>query len=98
MVAYPNTRAMCSANCDGAAAAVLVSSERLKSMSSDQRRRAVKIEASVLTSDSWEPGCQVLPDFNSLTRIAARAATSRSEWMLLISISSICTTASPGRS
>jgi acetyl-CoA acyltransferase len=74
MVAYPNTRAMCSANCDGAAAAVLVSGERLKSMSSDQQRRAVKIEASVLTSDPWESGCQVLPDFNTLSRNAARTA------------------------
>jgi acetyl-CoA acetyltransferase len=74
MIAYPNTRAMCSANCDGAAAAVVVSGERLKSLSSSQRRRAVKISASVLTTDPWEPGCQVLPNINTLTRNAAQQA------------------------
>lgn len=74
MVAYPNTRAMCSANCDGAAAAVLVSDARLRRLDPGQRRRAVKISTSVLTTDPWEPGCQVLPNFNSLTRNAARQA------------------------
>ncbi len=74
MIAYPNTRPMCSANCDGAAAAVLVTGERLASLSDDQRRRAVRISASVLTTDPWEPGCQVLPDVNTLTRNAARQA------------------------
>ena len=74
MVAYPNTRPMCSANCDGAAAAVVVSGERLASMSDEQQRRAVKISASVLTSDPYEEGCQVLFDVNTLTRDAARQA------------------------
>src|SRR3954464_2418791 len=40
MIAYPNTRPMCSANCDGAAAAVVVSGERLKSLSKEQQQRA----------------------------------------------------------
>jgi acetyl-CoA acetyltransferase len=74
MIAYPNTRPMCSANCDGAAAAVLVSDAKLKTLSPSQRRRAVKISASILTSDPYEPGCQVLPDVNTLTRNAARMA------------------------
>ena len=74
MIAYPNTRPMCSANCDGAAAAVLVSGERLKQLDPDQRRRAVKISASVLTSDPWTDGCQVLPDINTLTRNASTQA------------------------
>jgi acetyl-CoA acyltransferase len=74
MIAYPNTRPMCSANCDGGAAAVLVSGERLRRMDADQRRRAVKISASVLTSDPWSDGCQVLPDINTLTRNAADQA------------------------
>ncbi len=74
MIAYPNTRPMCSANCDGAAAAVVVSGERLKTMDPDQRRRAVKVSASVLTSDPWDEACQVLPDVNTLTRNAARQA------------------------
>ena len=43
MIAYPNTRPMCSANCDGAAAAVVVSDSKLKTLSLEQQRRAVKI-------------------------------------------------------
>jgi acetyl-CoA acyltransferase len=54
MIAYPNTRPMCSANCDGAAAAVVVTGEKLKTLDPDQRRRAVKVAASVLTTDPWE--------------------------------------------
>jgi acetyl-CoA acyltransferase len=74
MIAYPNTRPMCSANCDGAAAAVLVTGERLRSLSPEQQRRAVRVRASVLTSDPWSDGCQVLPDVNTLTRLAATKA------------------------
>ncbi|MBL7492407.1 thiolase family protein [Frankia sp. AgB1.9] len=74
MIAYPNTRPMCSANCDGAAAAVLVSDAKLKTLSLEQRRRAVKVSASVLTSDPWQEACQVLPDVNTLTRRAAARA------------------------
>lgn len=74
MIAYPNTRPMCSANCDGAAAAVLVSDEKLRSLDATQRSRAVKVSASVLTSDPYEEGCQVLPNINTLTRRAATQA------------------------
>jgi len=74
MIAYPNTRPMCSANCDGAAAAVLVTGEKLKTLSSEQQRRAVKVSASILTTDPWEEACQVLPNVNTLTRNAATQA------------------------
>jgi acetyl-CoA acyltransferase len=74
MIAYPNTRPMCSANCDGAAAAVVVSGEKLKTLSLEQQKRAVKISASILTTDPWEEACQVLPDVNTLTRNAAAQA------------------------
>lgn len=74
MIAYPNTRPMCSGNCDGAAAAVLVSDAKLKTLSIEQQRRAVKVSASVLTSDPFEEACQVLPDPNELTRRAATQA------------------------
>ena len=74
MIAYPNTRPMCSANCDGAAAAVVVSDAKLKTLSIEQQRRAVKVSASVLTSDPYEEGCQVLPNVNTLTRNAAKMA------------------------
>jgi acetyl-CoA acyltransferase len=74
MIAYPNTRPMCSANCDGAAAAVVVSDAKLRTLDPDQRRRAVKVSASVLTTDPWEEACQVLPNVNTLTRNAATQA------------------------
>lgn len=74
MIAYPNTRPMCSANCDGAAAAVVTNGETLKTLSLEQQRRAVKVTASVLTSDPWQEACQVLPDVNTLTRNAATQA------------------------
>jgi acetyl-CoA acetyltransferase len=74
MIAYPNTRPMCSANCDGAAAAVVVSDAKLRTLSLEQQRRAVKVSASVLTSDPWQEACQVLPDVNTLTRNAATSA------------------------
>ena len=74
MIAYPNTRPMCSANCDGAAAAVVVNGEKLKTLSLEQQRRAVKVSASILTSDPWQEACQVLPDVNTLTRNAANQA------------------------
>jgi acetyl-CoA acetyltransferase len=74
MIAYPITRPMCSANCDGAAAAVVVSDAKLKTLSLEQQRRAIKISASVLTTDPWEEACQVLPNVNTLTRNAAKQA------------------------
>ncbi len=74
MIAYPNTRPMCSANCDGAAAAVVVSDAKLKTLSLQQQRRAIKVSASVLTTDPWQEACQILPDVNTLTRNAARQA------------------------
>jgi acetyl-CoA acetyltransferase len=78
MIAYPNTRPMCSANCDGAAAAVVVSGEKLATLSAEQRARAVKVSASVLTTDPWQEACQVLPDVNTLTRAAADQAYEQS--------------------
>ncbi len=74
MMAYPNTVLMCCPTGDGAAAAVLVSEEKLKTLSDEQRRRAVRISASVLTSDPWTEGDQVQPDVNTLTRDAADKA------------------------
>ena len=74
MIAYPNTRPMCSANTDGAAAAIVVSDAKLKTLSLEQQRRAIKVSASVLTSDPWQPGCDALFDVNTLTRSAATQA------------------------
>jgi len=74
MIAYPNTRPMCSANCDGAAAAVVTNGSTLKTLSLEQQKRAVKVKASVLTTDPWQEACQILPDVNTLTRNAAEQA------------------------
>jgi acetyl-CoA acetyltransferase len=74
MIAYPNTRPMCSANCDGAAAAVVVTDAKRKTLSLEQQRRSVKVAASVLTTDPYEEACQVLPNVNTLTKNAAAQA------------------------
>jgi acetyl-CoA acetyltransferase len=74
MIAYPNTRPMCSANCDGAAAAIVTNGEKLRTLSLEQQRRAIKVTASVLTTDPYEEACQVLPNVNTLTRNAANQA------------------------
>jgi acetyl-CoA acetyltransferase len=74
MMAYPNTLLMCCPTGDGAAALVLVSEERLKTLSAEQRKRAVKLSASVMTSDPWTETDQVQPDVNTLTRAAADQA------------------------
>ncbi|MEV0544508.1 thiolase family protein [Nocardia salmonicida] len=74
MIGYPNTTLMCCPTGDGAAAAVVVSGERLATMPAEVRKRAVKISASVLTSDPWVPDGLVQPDISTLTRNAARQA------------------------
>ena len=74
MQAYPNTLLMCCPTGDGAAALVLVSEQKLKTLDPDVRKRAVKVSASVMTSDPWVEDGQVQPDVNTLTRLAADEA------------------------
>src|SRR5712675_233648 len=74
MMSYPNTLLMCCPNTDGSAAVVLVSEEKLRTLSKDQQKRAVKISASALTTDPWTEHAQVQPDVNTLTRNAAKQA------------------------
>lgn len=74
MIAYPNTLPMCCPTGDGAAAVVLVSDAKLQTLDPGVRDRAVKVSASVLTSDPWTEAGQVQPDVNTLTRDAADAA------------------------
>jgi acetyl-CoA acetyltransferase len=71
MIAYPNTKLMCSVNVDGAAAAVLVSERKAKQLG---MKRAVKVGASVLTSDRYTDRDLVMPDVNTCTREAAARA------------------------
>ncbi|MFK7915625.1 MAG: thiolase family protein, partial [Pseudomonadales bacterium] len=72
MISYPNTKLMCSVNVDGSAAAVICSEKKVKELG--LMKRAVKIRASVLTSDPWQARDLVMPDVNSCTRLAAKAA------------------------
>jgi acetyl-CoA acetyltransferase len=44
----------------------------LKTLSREQQRRAVKVSASILTTDPYEEACQVLPNVNTLTKLAAK--------------------------
>jgi len=72
MIAYPNTKLMCSVNVDGSAAAVLCSEAKAKQLG--LMKRAVRVKASVMTSDPWQERDLVMPDVNTCTRIAAKKA------------------------
>ncbi len=72
MIAYPNTKLMCSVNVDGSAAAVLASEKKAKELG--LMKRAVRVRASVLTSDPWQERDLVMPDVNTCTRLAAKKA------------------------
>ena len=72
MVAFPNTLYMCCPTGDGAAAAILVSEDKLKQYA-DGRKRA-RVAASVLTSDPYTERDLTLPDVSTLTRRAAKKA------------------------
>jgi acetyl-CoA acyltransferase len=72
MISYPNTKLMCSVNVDGSAAAVLASESAAKRLG--LMGRAVRIRASAMTSDPYTPRNLVMPDFNAVTRMAAKAA------------------------
>jgi acetyl-CoA acyltransferase len=71
MISYPNTKLMCSVNVDGSAAAVLVSEKKARQLG---MRRAVKISASILTSDRYTLRDLTMPDVNTCTREAAKKA------------------------
>ncbi|MDA0790161.1 MAG: thiolase family protein [Proteobacteria bacterium] len=71
MISYPNTKLMCSVNVDGSAAAVLVSEKKAKELGMG---RAVKVRASVLTSDPFSDRDLVMPDVNAVTRQAVKQA------------------------
>ena len=70
--------------------------QKLKTLSLEQQKRAVKISASILTTDPWEEACQILPDVNTLTRNAATPGLRASrDGTRPTSIWSSSTTASP---
>jgi acetyl-CoA acyltransferase len=77
MVTSPNTVLMCGPTCDGAAAAVVVTDDFLRRLGPAARARAVRIAASVLTSDPWSEGSEAAPDLNTLSALAAQRAYQR---------------------
>ena len=72
MISYPNTKLMCSANVDGSAAAVLMSEKKMRERGLSSQ--AVKIRASILTTDPWTDRDEVMPDISTCTRNAAAQA------------------------
>ena len=72
MVAYPNTLYMCCPTGDGAAAAILVSEDKLKQWAGGRKRP--RIAASVLTSDPYTDRDLTLPDVSTLTQRASKKA------------------------
>lgn len=72
MIAYPNTKLMCSVNVDGSAAAVLASEAMVRRLG--LMDRAVRIRASVMSSNPFAERQAAMPDFSGATRLAARTA------------------------
>jgi acetyl-CoA acetyltransferase len=75
MIAWPNTKLMCSINVDGAAAAVIASESAVRRLG--LKDRAVRVRASEMTSGPYTPQEFAIPDFNLVSRNAARAAYER---------------------
>lgn len=71
MIAFPNTLYMCCPTGDGAAAAIVVSEEYALKKGLD---RAIKVKASVLTSDPFTDRDLQMPDVNTLTKNCAKQA------------------------
>jgi acetyl-CoA acetyltransferase len=72
MIAYPNTKLMCSVNVDGAAAAVLMSAKRARECGLSAR--AIRVRGSGLASDAWSERNHVMQDVNTVSRQAAKSA------------------------
>lgn len=72
MISYPNTKLMCSINVDGSAAAVIASEKKVRELG--LMDRAVRVRASILTSDPYSTHNAVMADFSACTRLAASQA------------------------
>jgi acetyl-CoA acetyltransferase len=72
MISYPNTKLMCSVNVDGSAAAVLCSEKKARELG--LMKRAVRVRGSAMSSDPYTPHNMAMPDFNAVTRLAAKSA------------------------
>lgn len=72
MIAWPNTKLMCSVNVDGSAAAVLISEKKMKELGLSDR--AVRVRASEMSSNPFQERQMAMPDFSGATRVAAKQA------------------------
>ena len=75
MIAWPNTKLMCSVNVDGSAAAVLMSGEKMRRLGLQDR--AVKVLASEMSSNPFAERQLAMPDFSGATRLAVKTAYER---------------------
>lgn len=75
MIAWPNTKLMCSINTDGAAAAVVASEKMVRELG--LMHRAVRIRASELTSNPFSARADALTDFSQVTRNCVKSAYER---------------------
>jgi acetyl-CoA acyltransferase len=69
MISYPNTKLMCSVNVDGAAAAIVTTEKKARELG--LVGRAVKVRASILTSNPFSERHFAMPDFSAVSRLAA---------------------------
>ncbi|MES2032877.1 MAG: thiolase family protein [Pseudomonadota bacterium] len=76
MIAFPNTKLMCSVNVDGSAAAVLASEAKVRQLG--LMDRAVRIRASQMSSTPFERRQMAMPDFSAATRLAAKTIYEKS--------------------
>jgi acetyl-CoA acetyltransferase len=72
MIAFPNTKLMCSVNVDGSAAAVLMGEEKVRRLG--LMDRAVRVRASAMSSNPFAERQMAMPDFSGATRVAAKTA------------------------
>jgi acetyl-CoA acyltransferase len=75
MIAYPNTKLMCSVNVDGAAAAVIASRSAVDRLGLADR--AIRVRASEMTSNPFTDRETALTDFNAVTQLCAHQAYER---------------------
>ncbi|WP_157219242.1 thiolase family protein [Flavisphingomonas formosensis] len=71
-IAWPLTKLMCSVNVDGAAAAVIMSEEKVKQRG--LMDRAIRIRGSAMASAPWQERDPIMHDVNGPTRLAAEKA------------------------
>jgi acetyl-CoA acetyltransferase len=70
MISWPNTLLMCCPTGDGAGAVIYASEEKVRQIGA----QAIKVGASVLTSDPWTETGEAILDVNEVTRLAAKEA------------------------